>query len=791
MSSGDRSNPLSELISLAHNRVLAQTGSRLTDVQERILEQVLAGKKLKHIQVPGYGDLTVQRHFCPKLWRLFSESFGQTVRLNTVRLTLEKAMRETQNSISFVAPTFAPSSSASLESKSIHNLPAPSCTTFIGRETELTRLLDLLSPRSAAHLISVDGIGGVGKTTLVVEAAYRCLQSSQSDPSNSTVPIFDIIIFTSAKELRLTPLGFLKCQSPRRTLNDLFCQIARVVNELEITGISFAEQLDRIQDTLAKYRTLLIVDNLETVTDQEDVLAFLYELPPTVKAVITTREQIIFVPVRLTSMPEQDGLSLIQQEAQEKGVSLSDSDRLNLYQATGGIPVAISYAIGQLANGFLMQEVLQKIAHPKGNVSRFCFETSVQSFRNQPAHHLLMALALFPSSADQDALVQVATPHIDPDSIQQDLARLRGLSLVKQDHHRYSMLPLTREYALAELKADPDFAQEVRQRWLDWYLDFSTLYARFDHGEWLGLGFEELEVEWQNLQAVMEWCMAVGDDTKAVQLWQNLRNYTQVRGRHISRLGCWSDRLTWTAWLMDIAEQRGDWQTFAQMTLDHTWTLTALGKSAQLEIAEALLLRVWELRHHQDLRFQVTLTQAIVVLLIQQQQFEEAQLWLGQAEQILQQTDLEDSDQIRQRIQIDYYRGEILFKSGDYELAKARFASALNAARQIDWIRAIFIIQNWLAEIAIFQGQIDQAQHLLMDGLQVAEANQDRTRKAYCQRSLAKLSLAQGNQAEAMTWAKEALTTFEALGMIQEAEETQSLLSLAVRSHSKQEENHP
>jgi tetratricopeptide (TPR) repeat protein len=777
MNSVDRPDLLSELIRLAHDRVFARTGSHLTDVQERILEQALAGKKLKHIQVPGYGDKTVQNHFCPKLWQVLSESFEPTVRLNTVRLTLEKALKQTQSSTSLTSSTLPQSLSSFPEVKLIpHNLPAPSCTTFIGREAELVRLLDLLSPRSAAHLISVDGIGGVGKTTLVLEAAYRCLRASCGENSNPTIPAFDVIIFTSAKELRLTPLGLLKSLSPRRTLNDLFHQIARVVDELEITGISFEEQLDRIQDTLAKHRTLLIVDNLETVTDQQDVLAFLYELPPTVKAVITTREQIIFVPVRLTSMPEQDGLSLIQQEAQEKEVLLTDSDRLNLYWATGGIPVAISYAIGQLANGFSIQEVLQKIAHPTGDVARFCFETSVQSFRNKPAHHLLMTLALFPTSSSQDALVQVATPKIDPDSVQQDLARLRGLSLVKQDHHRYSMLPLTREYALAELKAHPDFAQEVRQRWLTWYLGFSTLYARFDSGEWLGLGFEDLEVEWQNLQAVMEWCMAAGCYAEVVQLWRNLRSYTQVRGRHISRLGCWSDRLTWTAWLMDIAEQRGDWKTFAQMTLDHAWTLTALGKSAQLEMAEVLLLRVWKLRHHQDSMFQVTLIQAIAVLLIQQQRFEEAQTWLNQAEQLLQQTGLEEPGQIRQRIQIDYYRGEILFKQGAYEPAKALFVSALNAAHQLHWVRAMFIVQNWLAEIAIFQGQADEAQHLLMDGLQVAEANQDRTRMAYCQRSLAKLSLTQGNQAEAVNWATEALKTFEALGMIPEAEETQSFL---------------
>lgn len=224
----------SELIKTADALVLAKTGNSLKDVQKIILEQVLEGKKLKNIRVTGYSDNTVQRVFCPRLWELLSDATEQKIRINTVRLTLENIQNKSKyisegETSEITVSTEQPSITPSVTSKKLlHNLPAPSCTSFIGREEEITRLLELLSPRHTAHLISVDGIGGVGKTTLVVEAAYRCLGASNNEAFMG-VPTFDAIIFISAKQYYLTPFGLLPSLAPRRTLDDIFRQISRIL----------------------------------------------------------------------------------------------------------------------------------------------------------------------------------------------------------------------------------------------------------------------------------------------------------------------------------------------------------------------------------------------------------------------------------------------------------------------------------------------------------------------------------------------------------------------------------
>jgi tetratricopeptide (TPR) repeat protein len=294
-----------------------------------------------------------------------------------------------------------------------------------------------------------------------------------------------------------------------------------------------------------------------------------------------------------------------------------------------------------------------------------------------------------------------------------------------------------------------------------------------------------LSAEWQNLQAVMDWCMAEGRYSEALQLWQNLEAYTQFRGRNMGRFSYSSDRLIWTKWLMQMAEQRGEWRSFLQMILAHAWTLSSIGQPALLEEAEEWLAKVWDLRHHEGVLFQANIAQSLAVLHIKQRQFDEAKTWLDEMETLLNQffpgeinddTKSDNTKYNRFLTRLSAYRGRIFFEMEIYPQAREQFTIALERARQLHWLRTSFIMQSCLAEVAIAQGQLDEAQVLLIDGLHMAEVNHDRTHLAYNQRAIAKLAQAQGNIPEAICWTIESLENFEMLNMDYEVEATHDLL---------------
>ncbi|OLE51758.1 MAG: hypothetical protein AUG51_21075 [Acidobacteria bacterium 13_1_20CM_3_53_8] len=161
------------------------------------------------------------------------------------------------------------------------NLPRRS--SFFGRDKEMEAVMRALSPEDRTWGVLLDGIGGIGKSALAVEAAYRCKEKGS----------FDAFIFVSAKQNILAPEKIRELVPVARTLDEFLNETARILGRIDIPKLASDGKRRALLDALRETPTLLIYDNLETLTkdEQETMADFLRELPQKCKAIITSRRR--------------------------------------------------------------------------------------------------------------------------------------------------------------------------------------------------------------------------------------------------------------------------------------------------------------------------------------------------------------------------------------------------------------------------------------------------------------------------------------------------------------------
>jgi len=373
-----------------------------------------------------------------------------------------------ENGMNKIVKCFRSSGSNEVDSISLnntgilHNLPQPDYGKFIGRRKELIKIFSILKPypHSQHAIVTIDGVGGIGKTALALEVANHYLWHYPEKMSENR---FDAIIWTSAKQSILTTEGIIPRRRSLKTIEDIFRTISIVLNDTNIINYPIEKQYELIYSILTKQRTLLIVDNLESVDDLV-IMEFLRELPAPTKAIITTRHRIdVAYPVRLTGMPEEDALNLINHECIKKDVTLNNEELHRLFIRTGGIPLAIVLSVAQIGFGYSTKTVFRKLGDSKENIARFCFDESINLIRNTNAEKILISLSIFDAGAKRKDIGYVA--NISESDRDEGIVILEKLSLINKDANYFWMLPLTKNYVLKELTSKSVFSEETKKRW--------------------------------------------------------------------------------------------------------------------------------------------------------------------------------------------------------------------------------------------------------------------------------------------------------------------------------------
>ena len=620
---------------------------------------------------------------------------------------------------------------ADLSEKEYCNLPHKTYTNFIGREGEVAELLTRISPEYRQHISVVRGIGGVGKTALVMEVAHQCWSAKKNDSNDPNIPIFDAIIFTSSKATDLVNTQIVNRPEKEALLTDIFRVISDVLNEPTITQVLAEEQQKKVKEVLAKKSTLLIVDNMETISEDERnlMLSFLNNVPRSTQVIITTRDFLGFDGIQINSLTERESYNLLDSQATAKDVRIDRNWKKHIYKRFGGIPIALIYAVGKRAAGYNFADIVELNKVIPEDLGKFCFESSLTPIKGTKAYNLLISMTFFQDPPCRDAMIRVAGL-IDGNLDTIDaVAKLQQLSLITEKRGRYNTLSLTHQYTLLELgkEENDNFNIAARERWYKWYLDFTKQYGCDDWEGWRAR-YDRLDAEWKNIESVLNWYAEKAEWKKVLQLWQNVDNYADLSGY-------WQDRRYWWALL---GKNFGSAETKVKALSEKGFTLTLMG-TEYYDRAEEYLNNAWDLCKDVDDFGRATVANHQAVLAKVRGNYDRAHDWLNIEENLLQ-TSETDREQEKKRYQVRnlYYRAETNFLQNRIDLARDEFECTIELTREIGWQRFRNYAKNILVEIYIQQDNLESAEILLKAGFSSAIQAKEIRRIALYQASYAR-----------------------------------------------------
>lgn len=623
----------------------------------------------------------------------------------------------------------------------------------IGREADYARTMRAILSRYP--LISIEGIGGVGKTTLAAMVGRACLPGGAANLSQP----FEACVFVLARD------GL--------TLPGLCDKIGQVLNYPRVSqSTPPKDKPDEVYKILAQHRVLLIVDNLETVDEDDEALFhFLQDVPEPTKVLLTTRwEQALpSAQIQLEGLKPEPALQLVRNQLAHLGLDdelwATEENCLALVGITAGNPYAIEVSLGYLKYGYLtLPELVNQLFEAGRDVEKifeYIFQHAWDEVLTETTRSLLLVIPFFVDSVSLAALG--ASAGVEGYFLNQAVKQLIQMSLLQRaGDKRFSVHPLTRAFSSRQLGNRPGWEQLARQRWLNYWLEFTRLYCGDDWDDWQR--FDVAEIEIPNLLLATSWAIETREHSISIELINNLDNLLWIRG-------FWEENTTLLHNALAMFSQLEQFELKSKWLNRLGWVLTWQG---DFEESETYLLRAIELAQRaEDLDRLEHAIHSLGVNYCRWGKYEEGERLLKQA--------LEWAHEIQNNKEILagwYHLGCLSFTHGDYDAAQEWFHKAKGFGHEIGWARAHAYSRNWLADIEIVRRNYEAAHVLLEEGFPVAENFKDQRRIAFFKKSFATLAYHEGDAETGNRDAREALDLFSRLGMKQEVFELTQLITL-------------
>jgi len=339
----------------------------------------------------------------------------------------------------------------------------PKRSSFVGRTADLAEVAARLG---RYPVVTLTGVGGVGKTALAIETAWAQVSAGQAE--------------------RVCYVDLVPCRTEEQV-------VAALVEGVGIRGPEAANGLDAVAEAVSECRWLLVLDNCEHVLEPArcacDLLAgraadlrilVTSRIPLDIEPECVWRVQPMAVPGEADHLVATDAVQLFYARAVMAGVTLraEPGDLVlagSICRKAGGLPLALELvahrlraaSLAELATELGSSEWPAKGAGSGRHDSLDACLTWSHALLSAAAAATFRRLSVFPAGFDLAAAKEVAgASPVDAGQVGSLVGQLVAASLLEADtsgaRARFRFLEPVRQYAAARLA---DAGEEELARW--------------------------------------------------------------------------------------------------------------------------------------------------------------------------------------------------------------------------------------------------------------------------------------------------------------------------------------
>lgn len=372
-------------------------------------------------------------------------------------VTVYKVQQRAVNRLAAILWQQELAASAAREQALLARLPVATYDTLFGVDEGLATLRELLLAPGAPWLVSLEGLGGIGKTSLAHQLVRDLARGTAQFAGFAWVTAQQRFFRQGASVAVVEPVlesaGLI--QALTHQLLALPPETAPLVPERALAAI---------EELLRRQPHLVVIDNLETTADVDVLLPALARLSGPSKFLLTSRE-VFEAPAAIYHFPlpelgESAALALIRHAAKLHGLlhvaAAADDELRPIYALTGGNPLALRLVTGQL-HVLSLPQALASLREAEGRSTEelynYIYWSAWQRLPEAARDTLLSMPHFAESGADFAALACVSGA--SNDVLLDALELLSKLSLVNiaGDLHerRYSIHRLTETFLMKEV----------------------------------------------------------------------------------------------------------------------------------------------------------------------------------------------------------------------------------------------------------------------------------------------------------------------------------------------------